>query len=103
MADEHFDGESHRIYYVSFCNNGVSLRRMTMFQLALPPSAFVDISAKLKQHNHTGLSNRLVIEKPFGKDTESCKEMMGKIMEHWEEDEIYRIDHFLGEEIVGDP
>jgi glucose-6-phosphate 1-dehydrogenase len=69
-------------------------------QLAIPPSTFVDVASKLKQHNYTGKSNRICIEKPFGKDTDSCKEMMSKIMKHWKDEEIYRIDHFLGEEMV---
>lgn len=75
--------ESHRVYY-----------------LAVPPSQFTSLSEKLAKNNKTGLSNRLVIEKPFGKDTDSCKEMMKKITSDWKEDEIYRIDHFLGEEMV---
>lgn len=75
--------ESHRVYY-----------------LAVPPSQFTSLSQMLAKNNKTGTSNRLVIEKPFGKDTESCKEMMAAITADWGEDEIYRIDHFLGEEMV---
>ncbi len=93
-------------------------------QLALPPSQFTSLAEKVKKNNHTGMDNRLVIEKPFGKgepiisfpndlsrssirfyivhliDTESSKEMMKSIMSHWEESEIFRIDHFLGEEMM---
>ncbi|KAK4689579.1 hypothetical protein P7C73_g536, partial [Tremellales sp. Uapishka_1] len=82
-ADKEFDGESNRVYY-----------------LALPPSQFTTLAQKIKKNNHTGMTNRLVIEKPFGKDTDSCRDMMDQIKADWEEDEIYRIDHFLGEEMV---
>jgi glucose-6-phosphate 1-dehydrogenase len=51
----------------------------------------------IKKHNHTpNQINRLVIEKPFGKDTEDCKKMMQSIAKDWEEEEVYRIDHYLG-------
>ena len=67
-------------------------------QLALPPSSFASVSAMIKKHNHSSESiNRLVIEKPFGKDTEDGREMMSLIGKDWKEEEIYRIDHYLGE------
>ncbi|KAJ9117354.1 hypothetical protein QFC24_006448 [Naganishia onofrii] len=69
--------------------------------LALPPSSFAQVSAMIKKHNHTpNQINRLVIEKPFGKDTEDCKKMMQSIAKDWEEEEVYRIDHYLGEEMI---
>jgi len=68
-------------------------------QLALPPSKFVDVSKMLKKHNYSKeKSNRIVIEKPFGKDTDSCEKMMSQILADWDEKEIYRIDHFLGDD-----
>jgi hypothetical protein len=45
---------------------------------------------------HPNQINRLVIEKPFGKDTEDCRKMMQSIAKDWEEEEVYRIDHYLG-------
>ncbi|MDA0837627.1 MAG: glucose-6-phosphate dehydrogenase [Planctomycetota bacterium] len=43
---------------------------------------------------------RLIIEKPFGSDLESCVNLSKDILTHWEEDQIYRIDHYLGKETV---
>ena len=44
---------------------------------------------------------RVVLEKPFGKDTESCLELLQTLVEQkWCEDELYRIDHYLGKEMV---
>lgn len=55
----------------------------------------------IKKHNYAaGQVNRLVIEKPFGKDTEDCKEMMARIEGDWSEDEVWRIDHYLGTSII---
>ncbi|MBS1737159.1 MAG: glucose-6-phosphate dehydrogenase [Bacteroidetes bacterium] len=43
---------------------------------------------------------RIVVEKPFGHDLESAREMNKMLLEYFEEDQIYRIDHYLGKETV---
>ena len=43
---------------------------------------------------------RIVVEKPFGHNLESAKEMNKMLLEHFEEDQVYRIDHYLGKETV---
>lgn len=43
---------------------------------------------------------RVVIEKPFGKDLESAEKLSGELGELFTEDQLYRIDHYLGKEIV---
>lgn len=43
---------------------------------------------------------RIVVEKPFGKDLESSEQLSAKIGELFEEPQIYRIDHYLGKELV---
>jgi glucose-6-phosphate 1-dehydrogenase len=69
-------------------------------QLALPPSSFSQVSHMIKNHNYSETTiNRLVIEKPFGKDTDDCKKMMDSIAQDWKEEEVYRIDHYLGMDI----
>ncbi|GHJ85298.1 hypothetical protein NliqN6_1700 [Naganishia liquefaciens] len=84
MADKDFDGESNRVYY-----------------LAVPPSQFTSLAEKLHKNNYKGKTNRLVIEKPFGKDSASAKEMMNAITKDgWKQEEIFRIDHFIGDEMA---
>jgi glucose-6-phosphate 1-dehydrogenase len=75
--------------------------RNRVFYLALPPSVFIPVSARVKQFNYSkdGV-NRIIVEKPFGKDLESSRELLGKLKEYWTEDETYRIDHYLGKEMV---
>lgn len=69
--------------------------------MALPPSVFIPASQNLKLHVYSAKSiNRLVVEKPFGKDTDSSRVLSQALAEHWKEDEIYRIDHYLGKEMV---
>ena len=43
---------------------------------------------------------RIVVEKPFGKDLESAERLSNQIGELFEEPQIYRIDHYLGKELV---
>ena len=43
---------------------------------------------------------RLIIEKPFGKDSDSFAELDASTSAYWSEDELFRIDHYLGKEVV---
>ncbi|KAH8924595.1 glucose-6-phosphate 1-dehydrogenase [Atractiella rhizophila] len=75
--------------------------RNRIFYMALPPSVFIPVSKGLRKNNHTSAGiNRIVVEKPFGKDLASSREMMGELKALWTEDETYRIDHYLGKEMV---
>lgn len=55
---------------------------------------FMNVSADL------GGWTRIVVEKPFGKDLESAEHLSNQIGELFEEPQIYRIDHYLGKELV---
>jgi glucose-6-phosphate 1-dehydrogenase len=76
--------------------------RNRLFYLALPPSVFITVTEQLKKHCYVfkGGINRIIIEKPFGKDTASCRELIGAVKKNWTEDETFRIDHYLGKEMV---
>ncbi|EOR00405.1 hypothetical protein E3P92_03463 [Wallemia ichthyophaga] len=72
-----------------------------LFYLALPPSVFGSVSEGLRKFCYSGSgTNRLIVEKPFGKDTESSQQLMNAIKANWSEEEIFRIDHYLGKEMV---
>lgn len=72
-----------------------------IFYLALPPQLFGPAAQALSQ---AGLSNtlagwrRLVVEKPFGWDLASAVTLREQIHAGWAEEQVYRIDHFLGKE-----
>lgn len=74
-----------------------------IFYLAVPPSTFADVVSQLGEHRRQnpwkGLT-RIVIEKPFGHDLESAIQLNELIHDHFSEEEIYRIDHYLGKETV---
>ncbi|KAI9448211.1 glucose-6-P dehydrogenase [Lactarius indigo] len=71
-----------------------------VFYLALPPSVFLPVAENVKKHNYASGVNRIIVEKPFGKDLDSSRELLGALKQHWTEDETYRIDHYLGKEMV---
>ncbi|AIQ65512.1 glucose-6-phosphate dehydrogenase [Paenibacillus stellifer] len=73
-----------------------------LFYLALAPELFGSVSFNLKEGgmlDGEGWS-RLVIEKPFGYDLESAEKLNEQIRQVFKEEEIYRIDHYLGKEMV---
>ncbi|OZU88394.1 glucose-6-phosphate dehydrogenase [Virgibacillus indicus] len=73
-----------------------------IFYLAMAPEYFGPIANSLKSFglkNSAGWS-RLVIEKPFGHDLKSANELNNEIREAFDEEQIYRIDHYLGKEMV---
>ena len=71
-----------------------------IFYLALPPSVFVPVARRVREQCYAKGVNRIIVEKPFGKDLDSCRELLKAIKEYWTEDETYRIDHYLGKEMV---
>jgi glucose-6-phosphate 1-dehydrogenase len=73
-----------------------------IFYLALPPSVFIPVAKNLKENCYIskGGVNRIIVEKPFGKDLESARELLGAIKLQWKEEETFRIDHYLGKEMV---
>jgi glucose-6-phosphate 1-dehydrogenase len=73
-----------------------------VFYLALPPRAFPGTIRGLGAAglNHSAGWTRLVIEKPFGHDLDSARELNALVHEHFDEAQVYRIDHYLGKETV---
>jgi glucose-6-phosphate 1-dehydrogenase len=76
-----------------------------VFHISTPPSVFDAISSQLGNSGMatctpSGICSRIVIEKPFGHDLESAKELNRKLGACFLEKQIYRIDHYLGKETV---
>lgn len=72
-----------------------------LFYLAVPPSLFETVIDRLSE---SGLArdSHVVVEKPFGRDLDSSRRLNKCLLEHFQEDAIFRIDHFLGKEEVLD-
>lgn len=72
-----------------------------MFYLALPPTVFLSAIRRAKEFCWTSRGwNRIVIEKPFGRDLQSASQLADAVLNVIEERETFRIDHYLGKEMV---
>jgi glucose-6-phosphate 1-dehydrogenase len=71
-----------------------------IYYLAVPPSAFETIVEGVGTRRSTRGWTRLIVEKPFGHDLDSAHELNALLHRHFDETEIYRIDHYLGKETV---
>jgi glucose-6-phosphate 1-dehydrogenase len=74
--------------------------RARIFYLATSPSLYGDISRSLAEAGLVTDKVRIVLEKPIGHDLESAQEINRRVGEFFEEDQVYRIDHYLGKETV---
>ncbi|SFC74774.1 glucose-6-phosphate 1-dehydrogenase [Alkalibacterium subtropicum] len=73
-----------------------------LFYLSMSPTFFGTITTHLRDQELVTQNgfNRVIIEKPFGTDLESSKELNDEINASFDEDQLYRIDHYLGKEMV---
>jgi glucose-6-phosphate 1-dehydrogenase len=86
---EHLDGLDRR--------RGTEGRRL--FYCATPPEAYHDILSRLVEERLYE-NARIVIEKPFGTDLESARELGRQVQEWFGESRVFRIDHYMGKETV---
>ncbi|KAL8520214.1 hypothetical protein ACS0TY_010940 [Phlomoides rotata] len=72
-----------------------------LFYLSIPPNIFVDAvkCASLSASAAKGWT-RVIVEKPFGRDSESSAALTSALKQYLQEDQIFRIDHYLGKELV---
>lgn len=86
LIDEKTEGLPGRLYYLS-----------------TPPTSYDIIIEKIGEAGlakRPGGFTRIVVEKPFGRDLETARELNGKLSKYFDEDQIFRIDHYLGKETV---
>ena len=71
-----------------------------VYYFAVPPPVFPMIVQQVGKRRGTEGSTRLIVEKPFGHDRESARALNEELHRFFNEDEIFRIDHYLGKETV---
>lgn len=75
----------------------------SLFYLAVSPEFFVDIAKGISESGLVEKGNpngRIVFEKPFGIDFESAKQINHSLSQYFDESQIYRIDHYLGKDMI---
>ncbi len=70
------------------------------FYLSTPPSLFAPVVAGLKSVGLTGPATRVAMEKPIGHDLPSSREVNAAVAHGFDEEQVFRVDHYLGKETV---
>ena len=68
--------------------------------LSTSPDFFGSICQALSKWELIASTSRVVLEKPLGKDLQSSRDINEKVLKYFQEDQIYRIDHYLGKDTV---
>ena len=77
------------------------LEHNRLFYFAIPPNVFGETGVGIKESCMAEKGwTRIIIEKPFGRDLQSCEEILATLSKHFSEDQLFRIDHYLGKEMV---
>ena len=76
-----------------------------LFYMAIPPSIFLDTASSIRESGMMELSPsrhwaRVVLEKPFGRDSDSSAELLLAMARIFTEEQTFRIDHYLGKEVI---
>jgi glucose-6-phosphate 1-dehydrogenase len=98
FADEGGEDELERV--VEECEQAKELGGNRVYYLAVPPPAFPMIVEAIGKRRAERGWTRLIVEKPFGHDLESARELNKLLWARFDESEIFRIDHYLGKETV---
>jgi glucose-6-phosphate 1-dehydrogenase len=106
LDDEVFDRFAGRLSYVrgdfgdeqTYSNVATALadKSNPTFYLEIPPSLFGKVVAGLASADLVSGGRRVVVEKPFGHDLQSARELAADLHRYIDESQLYRIDHFLG-------
>ena len=94
--------------HIQDIEKGVGSEVQSMFYISTPPSVFFPIIENLGASGLGGRSlgkphhSKVIIEKPFGKDLDSARALNAELRSVFEENQVYRIDHYLGKETVQD-
>ena len=78
----------------------LSESRTSLFYLATPPSLFATICEQLSADGCLAGSCRIVLEKPIGESLDTSREVNETLAQFFDDQDIYRIDHYLGKETV---
>ncbi|XP_043704493.1 glucose-6-phosphate 1-dehydrogenase, cytoplasmic isoform-like [Telopea speciosissima] len=103
-SEEGFRLLDKEIYDHEIAKNSHEGSSRRLFYLALPPSVYPPVCKMIKQccmnKSDLGGWTRVIVEKPFGKDLDSAEDLSGQLGGLFDEQQLYRIDHYLGKELV---
>ncbi len=94
------DGDYSRPETFERLREAIGDARAPLYYLAIPPSMFDTVIRSLDAVGCAGPDAQVVVEKPFGRDLESAQALGNTVHAVFDEEDIYRIDHYLGKESV---
>jgi glucose-6-phosphate 1-dehydrogenase len=98
FADE--EGEDRLAATLTELDEERGTRGNRVYYLATPPGVFPTVVQEVGKRRTTQGWTRLIVEKPFGHDLQSARELQSVITRYFDEAEVFRIDHYLGKETV---
>lgn len=107
LSGDYDDAETYQrlALYLDTLEREQGMTDNRLFYLSTPPELYPLIvtrlgDAGLQHGSQEGAWRRIIIEKPFGHDLESARQLNAQIHGVFDEDQVYRIDHYLGKETV---
>src|SRR5262249_44195246 len=102
---EHGEGYRRLAAYLDELETQYGSKRNRLFYLATPPRFYASIVHNLAAQGLVSRDDsrgwtRVIVEKPFGRDLDSARRLNNAIHQVFDEEQIYRIDHYLGKETV---
>jgi glucose-6-phosphate 1-dehydrogenase len=98
FADE--EGQNRVVQMLSELDEQRETAGNRVYYLAVTPDAIATLVRAIGERRSTQGWTRLIVEKPFGRDLETARELNEEILRNFDEDEVFRIDHYLGKETV---
>jgi len=98
FADE--GGEDHVVTALNELDEKRGTSGNRVYYFAVPPDAIATLVREIGDRRSTNGWTRVIVEKPFGRDLESAKALNAELQKHFDEGEVFRIDHYLGKETV---
>ena len=98
FADE--EGEDRVARCLTELDEELGTRGNRVYYLAVPPEAMPKLIEEIGERRTTTGWTRLIVEKPFGHDQASARELNELVGRSFSEDEVFRIDHYLGKDTV---
>src|SRR6202046_144808 len=96
---QYVDGDYNDIHTFEQLRSLLGNSQRPLHYLAIPPSLFGVVAENLAKSG-CATNARVVVEKPFGRDVESARELGRTLHQYFPEENIFRIDHYLGKEPV---
>jgi glucose-6-phosphate 1-dehydrogenase len=93
-------GEDRLVALLDSLDEERGLAGNRVYYLAVPPNAIAPLVQEIGERRRASGWTRLIVEKPFGRDRESARDLNELLHRYFEEGEIFRIDHYLGKETV---